>query len=68
MGNVSLEIIHRELENIRNEMSEIKENLNELMNIELEVRPEYLKKLSRIKKEKGIPFKSIDDLRNMIER
>ena len=68
MGNVSLEIIHRELENIRNEMSEIKENLNELMNIELEVRPEYLKKLSRIKKEKGIPFKSIDDLRNMIKR
>ena len=68
MGNVSLETIHRELENIRNEMSEIKENLNELMNIELEVRPEYLKKINRIKKEKGIPFRNIDDLRNMIER
>ena len=36
--------------------------------LEPELRPEYLKKLIRIDKEKGIPFKNIDDLRRQIER
>lgn len=35
--------------------------------IEPELRPEYLKKLERIEKEEGIPFKSIDKLRKIIE-
>ena len=35
--------------------------------LEPELRPEYLKKLSRLKKEKGIPFKNISDLRKLIE-
>ncbi|HLC74309.1 MAG TPA: hypothetical protein VJH88_00460 [Candidatus Nanoarchaeia archaeon] len=33
----------------------------------LEVRPEYLKKLERIRKEKSIPFKNIAELRKIIE-
>ena len=37
-------------------------------NLEPEVRPEYIKKLKRIDKQKGIPFKDIDDLRRQIER
>ncbi|MFH1802818.1 MAG: DUF2683 family protein [archaeon] len=36
-------------------------------NLEPEVRPEYLKKLKRIDKQRGIPFKNIDDLRKQIE-
>ena len=36
-------------------------------NLEPEIRPEYLKKLMRIDKQKGIPFKDIDDLRRQIE-
>lgn len=35
--------------------------------IEPELRPEYLKKLKRIKKEKGITFKNIAELRKIIE-
>jgi len=35
--------------------------------MEPEVRPEYLKKLEKIEKEKGIPFKNIEELRELIE-
>ncbi len=35
--------------------------------LELEIRPEYLKKLERIEKEEGIPFKNIGELREIIE-
>ena len=31
------------------------------------LRPEYVKKLHKIKKQKGIRFKSVDDLRKKIE-
>ncbi len=34
-------------------------------NLEPEIRPEYLKKLMRIDKEKGIPFKNIAELRKL---
>jgi len=35
--------------------------------LEPELRPEYLEKLSWIKKEEGIVFKSVDELRKHIE-
>lgn len=35
--------------------------------LEPELKPEYLKKLEKIEKEKGIPFKSINELRRIIE-
>ena len=35
--------------------------------LEPQLRPEYLEKLGRIEKEKGIPFKSITELRKIIE-
>ncbi|MCG2718090.1 MAG: DUF2683 family protein [Nanoarchaeota archaeon] len=35
--------------------------------LEPELRPEYVKRLKKIKKEKGIPFKSIEELRKEIE-
>ncbi len=35
--------------------------------LEPELRPEYVKKLHKIKKQKGIKFKSIDDLRKSIK-
>jgi len=36
-------------------------------NLEPEIRPEYIQKLEKIQKEKHIPFKSIKELRKMIE-
>jgi len=35
--------------------------------LEPELRPEYLVKLGKIRKEKGIPFKNIGELRKIIE-
>jgi hypothetical protein len=35
--------------------------------LEPELRPEYIEKLNRIEKQKGIPFKNISDLRKIIE-
>jgi len=35
--------------------------------LEPELRPEYIEKLNRIEKQKGIPFKNISDLKKIIE-
>jgi hypothetical protein len=35
--------------------------------LEFELRPEYLEKLMKIDKEKGIPFRNIQELRKQIE-
>lgn len=35
--------------------------------LEPELRPEYIQKLQRLEKEKGIPFKNIAELRKIIE-
>ncbi len=54
--------ITSKLENIETEVKEIKDEIG------LEVRPEYLEKLNNIRKEKGISFKNIDELRQIIEK
>ena len=54
--------ITSKLEDIEAEVKEIKSGM------ELEVRPEYLKKLNKIRKQKGISFKNIDELRQIIEK
>ena len=35
--------------------------------LEPELKPEYVKKLSKLEKEKGIPFKRLEELRKRIE-
>lgn len=35
--------------------------------LEPELRPEYVQKLNKIEKQKGIPFKNISELRKIIE-
>ena len=37
-------------------------------NLEPELRPEYVKKIRKIEKEKSIEFKNIDELREIIEK
>ena len=48
------------LERIESEVKEIKDEIG------LEVKPEYIEKLNNIRKEKGISFKNIDELRQII--
>jgi len=54
--------ITSKLENIETEVKEIKSEMG------LEVRSEYLEKLNSIRKEKGISFKNIDELKQIIEK
>ena len=42
-------------------------NKYEELSLEPELRPEYVKKLKKIKKQKGIRFKTIDGLKKHIE-
>lgn len=36
--------------------------------LEPELKPEFVRKMKKIKKEKGIPFKDINELRRLIEK
>ncbi len=60
MGNVTLEMMHKDLESLKKEMVGIKEDINELRDIELEVRPEYLEKLNKIEKGKFLSRKDFE--------
>ena len=62
--------MENEIRDMKKELEMLKRAVEEIkltMDIEPEVRPEYLKKLRGIEKEKGIPFKNIDELKRMIE-
>ena len=67
MENITLETIHKDLEFLKNKVNLIEQEISIISDIEPEVRPEYLEKLNKIKKEKGIPFKSIAELRSILE-
>ena len=54
--------ITSKLEDIEAEVKEIKGEMG------LEVRPEYIEKLKNIRKEKGIPFRNIDELKRIIRK
>ena len=57
------------LTNMDSRLQKIEAEVTEIKNeIGLEVRPEYLEKLKSIRKEKGISFKNIDELRQIIEK
>ena len=54
--------MNSKLERIEAEVKEIKDEIG------LEVKPEYVEKLRSIRKERGISFKSIAELRQIIEK
>ena len=67
-ANVNQELVdlltrmNSKLERIETEVKEIKDEIG------LEVKPEYVEKLKKIRKEKGISFRNIDELRQIIEK
>jgi len=67
MEQVSLQTIHNELKAIQKDVQFIKHVFIEDVKLNEEVRPEYLQKLKKIQKQKGIPFKNIAELRKIIE-
>ncbi|MBI2044327.1 hypothetical protein HYT24_03110 [Candidatus Pacearchaeota archaeon] len=62
--------MENEIKDMKREIEVLKRAVEEIkltMDIEPEVRPEYLERLRKISKGKHIPFKDIDDLRRQIE-
>jgi len=59
------ELIRRTADDVaalKEQMSRIEVTINEIdMDIHREVNPQYLKKLEKIKKQKGIKFKTIEE-------
>ena len=56
-----LTMMNSKLERIESEVKEIKDEIG------LEVKSEYIEKLNDIRKEKGISFKNIDELRQKVQ-
>ena len=67
MSEALLKQVAEDVRIIRQELSQLKEEVNDLRDIELEVRPEYLAKLRKIDVGKFKRFSSIDELRKEIE-
>ena len=67
MTDVLLQQIAEDIRLIRQELVELKSDVNDLRDVELEVRPEYLAKLKKIDSGNFKHFSSIADLRKEIE-
>ena len=67
MSEVLLKQVVQDVQIIRQELAELKEEVSDLRDVELEVKPEYLQKLKKIDSGKFKSFSSIDELRKEIE-
>ncbi len=67
MTEVLLTKIAEDVRLMRQELAELKEEVNDLRDGEYEVRPEYLEKLKKIDAGKFKRFSSIEELRREIE-
>ncbi len=68
MADVLLKQMAEDLRLIRRDIAELKEEVNDLRDVELDVRPEYLEKLEKIRSGQFKRFSSLDELRNEIEK
>lgn len=68
MSEALLKQVAEDVRLIREELIELKEEVNDLRDIDLEVRPEYLAKLKKIDSGKFKRFSSIAELRKEIEQ
>lgn len=62
-GTVTLEQIHEDILFLKREIEEVKEGIDDIKDIELEVKPEYLEKLKQIEKGK---FLSRNELKKIL--
>lgn len=67
MSEMILQQIAQDVRLIRQELSELKEEVNDLRDVEVEVRPEFLEKLKMIDSGNFKKFSSVDDLRKQLE-
>lgn len=67
MSEILLQQIAQDIRLMRQELSELKEEVNDLRDVELEARPEYLEKLKKIETGKFKRFSSVEDLRKQLE-
>lgn len=67
MSEILLQQIAQDIRLMRQELSELKEEVNDIRDVEVEVRPEYLEKIKKIDSGKFKRFSSVDDLRKQLE-
>ena len=67
MASTSLKKVYDDLEFLKSRMNLIEQEIGIIADIEPKVRQSYLKKLKNIKKQEGVPFKNIQELRSIIE-
>ena len=67
MSEVLLAQIANDLQFIKGELAELKEEVNDIRDREIELRPEYLEKLKKIDSGDFKRFSSIEALRKEIE-
>jgi prefoldin subunit 5 len=68
MSDVSLQKIAEDVRVIREELAALKEEINDLRDLELEVRPEYMERLKKIDTGEFKRFSSVEELRKEIEK
>lgn len=61
---ITLEQLHEDIVELKREISEVKQGIEDLRDVELHVKPEYLKKIEKIKTEK---FYSREELEKELE-
>lgn len=67
MSETILKQISKDLEFVKERVIDIEGELADLSSNFYDIKPEYLKKLKSIEKEKSIPFKNMAELRKIIE-
>lgn len=67
MSEVLLKQVVEDVRIIRQELTALREEVSDLRDVELEVKPEYLQKLKKVDSGKFKRFSSIDELRKETE-
>ena len=67
MAQELLQQIAKDVRTIKQELASLKEEVSDLRDLDLEVRPEYAQKLRRIDAGPAKSFSSVDELRKEIE-
>ena len=66
MANVTLAQVGQELEYLKHKVAFLEKEIEVILDVEPEVRPQYLKKLKSIESEKGRAFSSKDELMSFL--
>lgn len=59
--DITLETIHNDLKFVKSELIKMNKKVNEIKDMELNINPEYVKKITKIREQKGKIYHSISN-------